>query len=87
MANMLNSQPNLCCRVQAYELDEPSHELGLIGFGSSNIAKERADSPLAPHHNRQLSPAFWIAVVGPLATSRHSNQYQFIHENGNYDGY
>jgi hypothetical protein len=87
MANMLNSQPNLCCRVQAYELDEPSHELGLIGFGSSNIAKERADSPLAPHHNRQPSPALRIAVVGHLATSRHSNQYRFIHEKDNYDGY
>lgn len=84
---MLNSQPSLCCGIQAYELDELSHEMALISFGFGNIAEERADSPLAPHHSRQPSPVFRIAVVGPLATGGHSNQYQFIHENGNYDGY
>ena len=84
---MLNSQPSLCCRVQAYELDEPSHEMALISFGSGNIAGERADSTLEPHPHRQLSPVFRIAAIGPLAACRPSTQYRFIREKGNYDGY
>ena len=84
---MLNSQPNLCCRVQAYELNESSHEMGLIGFESGNIAEERADSPLVQHNHRQPSTLFRMVGVGILANEPHSNQYRFIREKGNHDGY
>jgi hypothetical protein len=84
---MLKSQRNLCCRVQAHELYEPSHELDWIGFESDNTAGERAGSPLEPHHRLQPSPLFRLVAVGPLANERHSIQYRPISENGNHHDY
>lgn len=84
---MLNSQPNLCCRVQAYQLDEPSPEMGLIGSGSGNIAEKRAVSPLLQHHDRQQSPVFRMVAVETLANALRSNQFRPISEKGNNDVY